>query len=357
MLRCLGYVLRAIGDKRAVPALIRAIPKTLRPPGSDMGLQAEDKELLKFAQLNDLHPNDLGDGYGFGRPVREICGALEKVTGQNFGEEQLYNVFLDGLPSQRRMKRELFQRTAQAWADWWEKGGAVRIPDPAYARVNLPKLAEEVAAASLPPGAHFKTVGAGSGWLLESVLNPQAKIVFYDFDTGRTSALPERFVEAHRRTAKNVDAHAEEIVAWALREGFDLMGTEYAPPNGGKRMFALRSIGLRAWELGENRWKLQSNDVTLEALQAEGTPADGLLMHYDKRAEALDPKATATFLYFTREGTPGLLFVGVEVQDDSLKPGGPAVGDAELQPIAFRKGRRFGFNNFEQVQPAERERR
>lgn len=352
MLRCLGFMLRAIGDKRAVPALIRAIPKTLRPPGSDMGLRAEDAELLKFAQLHDLQPNDLGDRYGFGRPVREICSALEKTTGQSFGEEQLYNVFLDGLPSQRRMKRELFQRTAQAWADWWEKGGAVRIPDAAYARVNLPKLADEIVAAPLSPGAHFKTVGAGSGWVLESVLNPQAKIVFYDFDTGRTSAVPDRW-----RTAKDIEAHADEIVAWALREGFDLMGTEYAPPNGGKRVFAMRSIGLRAWELGGNRWKMQSNDVTLEALQAEGTPADGLLMHYDKQAEALDPKATATFLFITREGTPGLLFVGVEVQDDSLKPGGPTVGDRELQPIAFRKGRRFGFNNFEQVEPAERERR
>jgi hypothetical protein len=53
MLRTLGFVLRAIGDKRAVPALIRALPRTLRKPGSNMGLRAEDKELLGL---------DLGDG-------------------------------------------------------------------------------------------------------------------------------------------------------------------------------------------------------------------------------------------------------------------------------------------------------
>lgn len=352
MLRCLGFALRAIGDKRAVPALVRAIPKTLRPPGSDMGLQAEDKELLKFAQLHDLDPGDRDNRYSFGRPVREICGALQQLTGQNFGEEQIYNVFLDGLPSQRRMKRELFQRTAQAWSNWWEKGGAIRIPDPAYARVNLPKPPDEIIAEPLPPGTRFKTAGAASGWILESVLNPQSRTVFYDFDTGRASALPDRW-----RTAKSIEPHLEEIIAWAQGEGFDLMGTEYAPLSGGERIFALRPVGLRAWELGENRWKMQSNDVTLEALQAEGTPADGLLMHYDNQAEVLDPKATATFLFITREGTPGLLFVGVEVQDDSLMPGGRMEGDTELQPIAFRKGRRFGFNNFEQVQPAEGERR
>src|SRR5579875_784041 len=81
MLRCLGFTLRAIGDKRAVPALIRALPKTLFPPGSDMGLQAEDKVLAKFMQQHDLDKGDSGERYSFGRPVREIFGALHKLTG------------------------------------------------------------------------------------------------------------------------------------------------------------------------------------------------------------------------------------------------------------------------------------
>ena len=72
MLRCMGFTLRAIGDKRAVPALIRAIPKTLLPPGSDMGLQVEDADLLKFAQQNNLDKRAHGKEYDFGRPVREI---------------------------------------------------------------------------------------------------------------------------------------------------------------------------------------------------------------------------------------------------------------------------------------------
>ncbi|HUY92415.1 MAG TPA: M56 family metallopeptidase [Pirellulales bacterium] len=348
MLRCLGFTLRAIGDKRAVPALIRAIPKTLRPPGSDMALQAADSELLKFAQLYDLDPGIRGNLYGLGRHVREICGTLEQLTGQNFGEEQIYNIFLDGLPSQQRMKRELYQRTAQAWTDWWEKNGAIRIADPAYARVNLPKLTAEKSARPLPPGAHLKTDDGSSGWVLESVLNPKSKTVLYDFDTGRVSDLPARW-----RGAKNIEPQLDEIGAWALREGFDLMGTEYAPPGGGERVFALRSIGLRAWELGADRWKMHSNDITVEVLQEEGTPADGLLLHYDKRTDAFDPKATATFLYITREGTPGLLFVGVEVQDDSLQPGGFLAADPELDGVAFRKGRRFGFTNFEFAQPVD----
>jgi hypothetical protein len=82
MLRCLGFTLRAIGDRRAVPALIRAIPKTLRKPGSDMGLNANDPELLKFAKQHELDPNGNQEYFGFGRPVREICGALRTLTGK-----------------------------------------------------------------------------------------------------------------------------------------------------------------------------------------------------------------------------------------------------------------------------------
>ena len=50
MLRSLGFVLRAIGDKRAVPALIRAIPTTLRKPGSDMRCRADEGELFTCMQ-------------------------------------------------------------------------------------------------------------------------------------------------------------------------------------------------------------------------------------------------------------------------------------------------------------------
>lgn len=67
-----------------------------------------------------------------------------------------------------------------------------------------------------------------------------------------------------------------------------------------------------------------------------------MLLHYDAKAKAFAPAEKATFLVKTREGTPALLFVGVEVKDDSLKPGqGSLEGDNELKPVAFFKGRRF----------------
>jgi hypothetical protein len=83
-LRSLGFTLRSIGDPRAVPALIRAIPRTLVPAGSDYGLTMDDPELLAFLQKHDLDEKEGGRLFTFGMPYREITGALHTLTGQRF---------------------------------------------------------------------------------------------------------------------------------------------------------------------------------------------------------------------------------------------------------------------------------
>jgi hypothetical protein len=343
MLRCCGFTLRAINDPRAIPALIRAIPKTLLPPGSDMGLKADDQRLADWAQQYDLNGDDKGNRYGFGRPVREIFGALRKLSGQEFGEEDLYHMFLDGLDSQRRMKRELFDREAARWAKWWEEHAEEFTKDPAYARVNLPPLNLPADVAESPPaGARYKTDGGTSGWILQSVLEPNADEVLFDLDTGRATALPKKW-----RDADLIESHMDDIVAWAFREGFDLMGTEYTDKDG--RYYVLRGIGLSVWELAPERWKMSAEDITVEALQAERTRGGDLLLHIDPATKTPAPKSKVPILYITRRGTPGLLFVGIPVTDDSLKPGGFGPADPEISPIDFSKGRRFGFKYFEEL--------
>jgi hypothetical protein len=116
MLRSLGFTLRAIGDKRSIPALIRAIPKTLRKPGSDMGFDLQDQALADFIGNNDLNEKEIRN-FTFGRPVREILGALQKMTGQDFEDEQIYSIFLNGTVRQRRLRQELYHRQAQKWAN------------------------------------------------------------------------------------------------------------------------------------------------------------------------------------------------------------------------------------------------
>ncbi len=255
---------------------------------------------------------------------------------------ELYHIFSNGLESQRAKKRELFYREAQRWADWWEKNAAKFVQGAAYAHVNLPPP-PATAAKAPAAGTHYKTTGASTNWLLESIFDPKATRSFYDLDTGRVAGLPEKW-----RKAQDIEPLMDEILAWAAREGFDLMGTEHTTPDG-RRYYALRSIALQAWELGPDRWKWGSNDFTVESLKAEGTPCEGLLFHAGQATGTTDPAAIAPFLYVTHQGTPGLLFVGIEVNDDGAKPGGRLAKDPELDPVAINKGRRFGYTEFEEV--------
>ncbi len=348
MLRCLGFILRDINDKRAIPSLIRAIPKTLLPPCPDMRLKVEDPDLAYFARTNDLFPTyraSRGGEYGFGRPVREICGTLHKLTGKQFGETELYNVFLEGSASQQQRKRVSFQRIAETWAAWWENQWMDYVQDKVYSKIDLPEQIDE--GAILPPAVNsrFRTTGLRRNWILETYANPNSKHVFYDFDVGRVAALPEKW-----RNAGDIESHLDEILFWATREGFDVMGTEYVSPDG-QKVFALQPIGLHTWELGKDRWKMDAADFTLNALKDEGRPAKDLLLHFDESTKSISPLETATFLFVTRHGTPGLLFVGVEVHDYRLKPDGILRGDNELNPVAFNKGRRFGFTLVEELTP------
>lgn len=348
MLRCMGFTLRAIGDKRAVPALIRAIPRTLRKPGSDMGLQSENKELHAFMQKNDLDTEDRGKSLTFGRPVREIMGALSKITGQSFDDDQFFHIFLDGTLRQRQMREALFHRHASKWATWWEANAAKQLNEETFFKVNLPERME-TPENKLEKGKlqHYRVEGGNSGWILETFRNSKATWVFLDLDTGRVGKLPAKW-----REDKDLNSKFAEIEKWASEEKFDLMGAEYTSPVTGKTHFALRPLGLEAWELGEDRWKMQTQDITFESLISEGKAVSAWLMHRDQESQRFEPEKVATFLFRTKEGTPGLLYVGVEVHDDGLKPGVPSDGsDHELKPIHLFKGRRFGFNFFEEIEP------
>ena len=52
----------------------------------------------------------------------------------------------------------------------------------------------------------------------------------------------------------------------------------------------------------------------------------------------------------TRHDTPAFVRLGIEVHDDTMKIGVITRGDDELNPVAFRKGRRFALRLLEERQ-------
>lgn len=342
MLRCLGFAARGIGDKRVVPALIRALPKTCVRSQSDYGLRAADPDLLAFMQAHSIRKEEVGSThYTFGRPITEFRSALQTLTGANHGEDELSSVSLHGSARQQYLQRDLYRRCAERWAAWWEKSAKDLVADPRYAKVGLPPRPPVVAAApaaEFPRGPKVEIGGQTMNCLLESVRAAGAKYVFLDLDTGRSAGLPERL-----RSAPGKPERLDDIVAWAAEEGYDLMGTEYTPPGGGEAHYVIRGLGLTAWQIDAGRRETLEAEVKADRPFEMGKQTTGLLVPFDADAGRYRASETGLFLFRTRGGGFGWIFVGVEVHDDTLQPGGAAGGDLELSPVAFNKGRRYAY--------------
>lgn len=336
MIRCVALLLRSIGDQRAVPALIRAIPKTLLPPGSDMGfrIKSKDESVIEFYRNADLVPDSDDSGFAtLGRPVREVFGSLKVLTEQNFGEDELFHVFQtkDAPKTQQRAKAMLFHRVATKWTAWWNHEGRLAISNNELEPLE-PPTQPKVGGKAIDLNTRIKTDSGSSGWTLESIRNEDHEHAFYDLDTGRATKLPAQF-----RNRPLTDPLLTEIQSWARQEGFDLMGDEI--DRNGKQVFVIRPLEMKLWKLGSQQWQADLKGTSVQKLRSQGK-----LFEHD----ALMPNGTTnvdeltTFFFETSDGSPGILYRGVQVLDTNVKPGRRSPDDPETDTVGFHKGRRFG---------------
>ncbi len=331
MLRRLGFALRAIGDARAVPALIRAVPKTLLPGSSDYGLIVNDKELTYFMQLHHLGKGKGGTYFDLGRPEREIIGALHELTKQNLDDAELFSISLSEDPRRQVLQRRIFRRQAQRWQAWWETNWRNFTDDAAYQKVNL-----NVADEPLPPApqALGKTARL-SGWMTGAVLSPaieegQYAWHSYDLDTGYRPNWPTRIPK------DEASRDEKQLADWALQSGVDLICITYRSPDG-TETYALRALGMKVREIDSRDLRNIDNLIAAGTLP-EGRPVDELLMHYDIKSQQFVPDANAAFLFITREGNMGL----IETTDRVTRTENLTGSAASPPPgVGFHKGVRF----------------
>jgi beta-lactamase regulating signal transducer with metallopeptidase domain/5-hydroxyisourate hydrolase-like protein (transthyretin family) len=336
MLRRLAFALRAINDPRAVPALIRALPKTLLPSSSDYGLLVEDQDLTAFMQKHDLNPGAGGTYFDFGRPVREVCGALKKLTGQLTDDAELFGIHLSEDPRRQVLKRRLFQQKAQRWQIWWETHWREFTNDAAYRKVNL-KIVDEALpppSTSLGPHARFGSDGAIGAILSPAIQEGEHASHFYDLDTGFQPKWPAKIPKDESRF------DGQQLADWAVENGVDLMCITHRAEDG-TETFVLRSFGMKVWEIS-------SRDLrNLDKLLAAGKLPDGrevgeLLMHYDPETQQLAPDADAAFLFVTRDGSLGLIETTDRVTQTANLNG---LAGGAPRGVGFFKGVRFNLKS------------
>jgi len=262
-------------------------------------------------QANDLHeaPGDrlARRDFNMGRPVREVCGALRKITGTNQNDVAIFGTFLDGGEKQRALQRKAFDEVARRWADWWRGNWDRFVEDSTLADVQLPPVKEEPSFQRLLTGPNIK-VSSGKSGIIVTPVEKRSPHCYLALGLNRSLELPNEFADT------NAGPIASEIIsAWAARAGADLVGTQYRDPQLGKLYYCVRALGLQAWEIANQHWTNIEQELQRDALPSLDSPAGELLMHYDAALNRYVPERRATFLFLTRDGTQGILRVMAQV--------------------------------------------
>ncbi len=315
-LRALGFVLRGIDDPRAVPALIRAIPSTLRPSRSDYGLLLHDApELAEFMDEydHDSRPGHATGRFSYGRPVREIMSALRKITDKKLGWKELRFVSLSGGAEQQRIKQKLFLDLARRWANWWSKNRHTYVENEADAQLertteSLDQYSKSISTASdqpprsgFPRGENVTEGGGAQNNSMKSFVDWPAS-GFLDLDSGRLPSPAKALVEE-----STADQPSEALLAWADREGVDLINVEFDLPGSDKSLLAFKPLAMKVWRIENSRFANIQKELGESEEFELPAPWEGPLAPIDQQTGEYDEKSTASFLFITREGTCGAI--------------------------------------------------
>ncbi len=350
-IRKLAFTLRAIGDPLAMPALIRALPRTLVPSCSDCIEYVEDPELLKFMQKHDLDGGKSGNAFSYGRPFREVVSALRKLSGTNQNDMELNFIFLGKTPAQRDAQRKLFYDLAQRWEQWWSQNWQRLGVGNDYAAVNLPPLKLELSAAdaartpTLPTGPKLGLVDVTSGKIIQSAQESKQRC-FIDFDTGRETGWPKELPPIAQ-----LGADQKPIINWADKQGIDLMGITYQPPGFDAPIYCLQPLSMKVWQLTPEEQRSLPLAIRGEIPYPLGHPVDRLVPRKEAyQGPDKNELGGTAFLFLTREGTAGLLRMTAQVTDTNVQSGQRSSPDDQFSPIGFYRGAKISYALVGEVQ-------
>lgn len=120
-MQSLVFTLRVIGDARAVPAMIRALPRTATRASQDWA-PFDGQVLEESEESYDLRRRDVYPLFVHGRSAHEITGALEELTGYTEGKDHLRGAEAKNAVQIARVQEERRQVAAR-WRSWWDEHG------------------------------------------------------------------------------------------------------------------------------------------------------------------------------------------------------------------------------------------
>jgi hypothetical protein len=284
-LRGLGFTLRAIGDVRAVPALVRALGKKNVEVGHDEYVHLVDPDLMAFMRKHQQAPEAIPGDFAYGIATGEIVAALEKITHRQAPE---------GLRGRDRQ---------QNWEEWWAahkeehkdelttRKGLDSLQVPRHARDAV----EEAGIARFGPlfptgnGTHLGPIREVE---LEFAGYSDARSSYIDFDKGRLYQCEEGITAAQANAAD----FATVMHRWERDTGVDA----YCHSE-------VDGIDLMVWRVNNLQWDTLSAEIEAgEPLDLGREWPSWLRAHEDDQID-FRPNQAGTFLFITREGGRGVL--------------------------------------------------
>ena len=337
MLRRLSFALRAIGDPNAVPALIRALPKTLQPGSSDYALIVMDPELAAFMrthQIKAVKNGGRGFYFSFSRCVRELNSSLHRLTGHQFGEPELANIILVKDKRAAATQRLVYHKRAEQWAEWWNENSYRFDVHEENRTMKMPEFVPPDLS-DYPTGLNITTSAELAGGLSEMVLTPvgdtdQTASFFLDLDLGRSPSWPKQLLP-NDRSLKTIS----EARKWATDRRLDLMcvniSKDEARPN-----YVLSGVDLQLWEVDPRDVKKISEFLKRGELPARRQLTSNHLLHLNEQGDHVSTKQSC-FLYVTRE--QGLGFI--RITDFVLEARDISGSFSVPEGVGFYRGVRF----------------
>jgi beta-lactamase regulating signal transducer with metallopeptidase domain len=308
-IRALVFTLRAIGDPRAVPPLIRALPKTA-PRGSDLGMTVHDPNLHTFMAE---HQDDEGERqyprFSYGRAVNEIASALERITGHSEGIEYRRGARSDDADAIKAVQ-EKRKAAAESWRQWWSEHWQEFLTKEELDSVSIsPREGDAVEAAGIakfgrpiPTGKEYRL-----GPEIEMLVPPYTSKfwdnrVYLDLDTGKLLTKFE---------GVSPESPVQDEYRWYAQAGVDARVTRWFSNDRRGGGYRLDGFDTHVWQIENSRWERfedeRSNDTALKLGPPNRRP-DFFPANRSSNWPGYDCSIfPATFLFTTGAGGAGIL--------------------------------------------------
>jgi len=302
----LAFTLRAIGDNRAVPALIRAIPKTLLSGKySDCGIRIRDPELRAFLWPHQHWISRVEtEFFSYGRPGTEILASLERLTKHrepppNVTGPNLLEVFLEGTDAEQARQRALYEERRRMWDAWWSEHWQDYLAAEELKSVELPKRDVDVVEAAtvrrferlFPTGPHVQ-LGLIQELSLDTDEVKRGRSCL-DFETGQVVVYKKGMV-----TGKDAARYEDQrINDWMAANGLDLHAT------GG----FVEGSALYSWRIDDQRWDTLATQILKNEPLLLGTEGMAYLRQNGDFEHFWTAEKMETRFFLTREGGRGIV--------------------------------------------------